>query len=81
MAHSVVTSKGQITIPISVRNKLNLKTGDRIDFKIENGAVKLVPLSKSVSDVFGILSKKLSTPVSVEQMNVKLKKTFKDKYK
>ena len=24
-----ISSKGQITIPISVRNKLNLKTGDK----------------------------------------------------
>jgi AbrB family looped-hinge helix DNA binding protein len=32
-----VSSKGQITIPVSVRNKLNLKTGDKIVIFEENG--------------------------------------------
>lgn len=79
MAHSVLTSKGQITIPKIVRDRLHLKTGDRLDFKIEKDAVRLVPLSKSVSDVFGILSRKAIKPVSVEQMNAKLQKAFKGK--
>lgn len=79
MAHSVLTSKGQITIPKIVRDRLHLKTGDRLDFKIEKDTVRLVPLSKSVSEVFGILSRKSIRPVSVEQMNAKLKKSFKGK--
>jgi AbrB family looped-hinge helix DNA binding protein len=32
-----VTSKGQITIPRDIRNKMNLKTGDKILFFEENG--------------------------------------------
>ena len=32
-----VSSKGQITIPISVRNKMNLKAGDKIIILEENG--------------------------------------------
>ena len=32
-----ISSKGQITIPISIRNKLNLKTGDKIVILEENG--------------------------------------------
>ena len=32
-----LSSKGQITIPISVRNKLQLKTGDKIVILEENG--------------------------------------------
>ena len=32
-----VSSKGQITIPVSVRNKLKLKTGDKIVIFEENG--------------------------------------------
>ena len=33
---SRVTSKGQITIPMEIRKKLNLKTGDKVVF-IEDG--------------------------------------------
>ena len=36
MEISRVTSKGQITIPVEIRKKLNLKTGDKVVF-IEDG--------------------------------------------
>jgi antitoxin PrlF len=36
MEISRITSKGQITIPIEIRKKLNLKTGDKVIF-IEDG--------------------------------------------
>ncbi len=32
-----ISSKGQITIPISIRNKLKLKTGDKVVILEENG--------------------------------------------
>jgi AbrB family looped-hinge helix DNA binding protein len=32
-----ISSKGQITIPVSVRNKLNLKTGDKVVIFEEDG--------------------------------------------
>ena len=32
-----ISSKGQITIPVSVRNKLKLKAGDKIVIFEENG--------------------------------------------
>ena len=32
-----ISSKGQITIPVSIRNKLKLKTGDKIVILEENG--------------------------------------------
>ena len=34
-----VSSKGQITIPIEIRKKLNLKEGDKVLFAEENGNV------------------------------------------
>ncbi len=32
MAEATVTSKGQVTIPKTVRDALGLQTGDRVDF-------------------------------------------------
>ena len=32
-----ISSKGQITIPVSVRNRLNLKAGDKVVILEENG--------------------------------------------
>ncbi|GBF10510.1 MULTISPECIES: AbrB/MazE/SpoVT family DNA-binding domain-containing protein [Tepidibacillus] len=34
-----ITAKGQITIPIYIRKKLNLKDGDKVIFIEENGKV------------------------------------------
>lgn len=37
MASATVTSKGQITIPKKVRERLHLGPGDRVEFLIEKG--------------------------------------------
>lgn len=34
-----ITAKGQITIPIHIRKKLNIKDGDKVVFIEENGRV------------------------------------------
>lgn len=39
MELATVTSKGQITIPVKIRNKLNLKTGDQVFFMEEKGKI------------------------------------------
>ncbi|HDP80099.1 MAG TPA: AbrB/MazE/SpoVT family DNA-binding domain-containing protein [Spirochaetes bacterium] len=74
MTQSKITSKGQITIPRAVRNKLNLKTGDKVDFKIRNGEVMLVPVSKETLEVFGILSRDNQKAVTIGHMNETIKK-------
>ena len=39
---SVLTRKGQVTIPAEVRRKLGLKRGDRVAFALDDGSVRLV---------------------------------------
>jgi antitoxin PrlF len=34
-----ITTKGQITIPIQIRRKLNLKDGDKVIFMEQNGRI------------------------------------------
>jgi len=44
MATSTLTSKGQITLPKQIRQRLNVAAGDRIDFVVEeNGEVVVRP--------------------------------------
>ena len=51
-----LSSKGQLTLPKKIRQLLNLKTGDRVQFSInENGNIELTPLKSSVKDLKGIL--------------------------
>jgi len=81
MPLSTITSKGQITVPKEVRDVLGLKTGDRVDFRLEkDGSARMLPLSRKVSDVFGMLSHyKRKQPVSIKEMHNNLKKAFKKK--
>ena len=44
---ATVTSKGQVTIPQEVRQRLGLKQGDRIEFVIEGGVTLLRPARTS----------------------------------
>jgi len=54
---STVTSKGQLTLPKKVREYLGLKTGDRIQFEInETGKVELSPIKATLMDLKGLLS-------------------------
>lgn len=40
---STISSKGQITVPLEIRNRLGLKAGDRIDFVVESGRTTIRP--------------------------------------
>lgn len=70
MASSIVTSKGQVTIPINVRTHLGLATGDRIEFVLneESGKHEVVPATSSVPALKGIICKP-EQPVTIEDMN------------
>jgi AbrB family looped-hinge helix DNA binding protein len=65
---ATMTSKGQITIPKSVRDLLQLRTGDRVDFVVgSDGRVIIVPLTHSVKALKGMLPKP-GKRVSLEEM-------------
>jgi len=56
MPLATLTSKGQITIPGSLRKKLHLHAGDKIDFSlIGDNEVLLRPVTRNVDEVFGCL--------------------------
>ena len=69
MATATVTSKGQITIPASVRAALGLDTGSRIEFvQTGEGQYLIVAATSPVQALKGVL-RKPATPVSIEDMN------------
>jgi AbrB family looped-hinge helix DNA binding protein len=70
MVTATLTSKGQITIPKSVRDSLHLRTGDRVSFVVQdNIRATLEPVTKSVDDVYGKLHRPGQACRSVEEMN------------
>ena len=58
MPYATLTSKGYITILKAVRNNLNLKTSDVLDFKIENGKIKIVPVKNSIDKAYSFMYRK-----------------------
>lgn len=69
MVTATVTSKGQITIPVVVRNALNLDAGSRVEFvETASGEYKIVPINQSVQVLKGIL-KKRGRPVTLEEID------------
>jgi antitoxin PrlF len=57
VAASTITTKGQTTIPGSIRRHLNLKPGDRIEYVVEaDGKVVLLPATVDVSALKGLLA-------------------------
>ncbi len=73
MPQATVTSKGQITIPVEVRRKLNLKPGDRIDFVVDRaGGVRLRPKKAPLASLLGILRRPGQKPLIVEHMHAEV---------
>jgi AbrB family looped-hinge helix DNA binding protein len=40
---STISSKGQITVPLEIRNRLGLKSGDRVEFVVEDNRTTIRP--------------------------------------
>jgi AbrB family looped-hinge helix DNA binding protein len=69
---ATLTSKGQVTIPKAVRDALKLRTGDRLDFRVaEDGAVTMVPVTRPVAALKGMLPKPKRTR-SLEEMDASI---------
>ncbi len=63
---SILTSKGQATIPRAIRDSLRMKTGDRMTFTLmPDGLVIMRVKNKRASDVAGLLFRKGRKPVPI----------------
>lgn len=70
MALAKVTSKGQITIPLSVRQKLSLEAGSRIDFVLTpEGKYVIEPVHSSIRALEGVFHRAGQSPVSLDEMD------------
>ena len=66
MAESTVTSKGQTTLPKTVRTALGVGPGDRIRYVVVDDGVKILPL-RPVARLFGAFGHD-GPPASLEDM-------------
>ncbi|MBD2559873.1 MULTISPECIES: AbrB/MazE/SpoVT family DNA-binding domain-containing protein [Nostoc] len=79
MASAIITSKGQITIPQEIRDYLNLDTGSKVDFFIdENGIVKLIPLNVPIQSLSGLLHRPGMKSATLDEMEVAIQEGSSD---
>jgi AbrB family looped-hinge helix DNA binding protein len=70
MPTATVTSKGQITLPKTVRELLRVETGDQVDFFLnEHGEMIVRPVRLDITDLRGLLRRPRKRSVSVDAMN------------
>lgn len=65
-----MTSKGQITLPKEIRDRLGVRPGDRVRFReTAEGAVVVEAETTDLMELFGALSPPDGRHVSVEEMD------------
>ena len=69
MPTSTLTSKGQLTLPKPIRERLNVRPGDRVEFRLtEEGQVMVEAASRDLRTLRGIL-KAGDVRLTLEQMD------------
>lgn len=69
MPTAILTSEGQITIPVEVRKGLNVDAGDQVHFsQVAPGLYEVVAATHNVSELKGMFGKP-SRKVSIDDMN------------
>ena len=75
MPSSLITAKGQTTIPKAIRDRLHVAPGDRVDFVVQpDGTVTVEPARQGVAPLKGLLAAKGRPPVSVAAMHRAIRK-------
>jgi antitoxin PrlF len=68
MASATLTSKGQVTLPRSVRERLGVEAGDRPEFIESEQGFLVVAATRDIRSLKGIVSR-LTKPATIEAMN------------
>jgi len=67
---TTLTSKGQVTVPREIRDRLGLKSGDKMAFTLlSDGTVVMRPKTRRLADLAGSLARSGQPRVAVEDMN------------
>jgi AbrB family looped-hinge helix DNA binding protein len=70
MSETTLTSKGQVTVPREIRDRLGLASGDKLTFTLlSDGTVVMRAKRRRLLDLAGSLTRPGQPKVSIEQMN------------
>lgn len=76
MSSATLTSKGQLTLPKTVRDDLGLKEGDKVEFEKIDGRYVLRPRNRSAMELAGILHRPGMKAMTIEEMDEALAKAL-----
>ena len=67
---TTMTTKGQVTVPRGIRDRLGLKSGDKMAFTmLSDGTVIMRPKTRRLADLAGSLTRPGQPEVAIEDMN------------
>jgi AbrB family looped-hinge helix DNA binding protein len=78
-ARSRITSKGQTTIPVEVRDLLGLKPGDTVTYEIGDKVVRIAK-ARSALDFAGIFHDPNRKPLTIEDMDEAISEAINERY-
>jgi AbrB family looped-hinge helix DNA binding protein len=64
---SIVTRKGQVTVPVKIRHALGIKEGDKVAFVLEGSEARLKPTASYVERTKGVV-KTNQPPLAASQL-------------
>ena len=67
---TTMTTKGRVTVPREVRDRLGLKSGDKMTFTmLTDGTVVMRPKTRRLAELSGSLTRPGQPKVAIEGMN------------
>ncbi|HET6315570.1 MAG TPA: AbrB/MazE/SpoVT family DNA-binding domain-containing protein [Chloroflexota bacterium] len=67
---TTMTTKGQVTVPREIRDRLGLKSGDKMAFTmLSDGTVVMRPKTRRLAELAGSLTRPGQPKVAIEDMN------------
>jgi AbrB family looped-hinge helix DNA binding protein len=67
---TTMTTKGQVTVPREIRDRLGLKSGDKMAFTLlSDGTVVMRPKTRRLLELAGSLTRPGQPKVAIEDMN------------
>ena len=67
---TTMTTKGQVTVPREIRDRLGLKSGDKMAFTmLSDGTVVMRPKTRRLADLAGSLTRPGQPKVAIKDMN------------
>jgi AbrB family looped-hinge helix DNA binding protein len=74
MCTSTLTDEGQVTIPETIREALQLQVGDQVEFLVEEGKVELRRAAADITELDGLLDRSNQESVTIDEMRIAIER-------